>query len=89
MPVDLPPVGTILAVLTGYFLLRYETLHEFIPYFYGVFRNMLLRLCNLSVAKVLRNGVQWRSVLLKIFFESSVRKKKFVSLLYQIITNNS
>jgi hypothetical protein len=33
---------------------------------------------------LLTNGGEWRSVLLKIFFKSSVRKKKFVSLLYQI-----
>jgi len=71
-------------VVAGYFFLRYETLHDFIPYFYRVYRNMLPRLCNLSVAEVLRNGVQWRSVLLKKFFKSSVREKKFVSLLYQI-----
>jgi len=84
MPVDFPPAGAILTVVTGCFFLRYETMHEFIPYFYWLYRNMLLRFCNLSVAKVLRDGVQWRSVLLKNFFKSSVREKKFISLLYQI-----
>ena len=43
------------------------------PYYYGVNPNRLARLCNLSVVKMLRNGVEWCSVLLKKFLKSSVQ----------------
>ena len=72
MPVDFLQTGIMLTVSTGYFFLRYENSTGAYFVLYAVNPNRLARLCNLSVVKMLRNGVEWCSALLKKFLKSSV-----------------